>query len=233
MKTILLSLIFAFFISQNYAQCSESATNFGNNNATSAYNVSGDVTVTLNTNNTVTLNLGSNFQTSSGPDVRAYYVNSNGRTTAELNNTLINDLENIRFGTISFSGAQSFTATIPEETEVKDFDTVFFYCIDFNIYWDSSSIKPFNNATCDVLSTENIEFTRIKIYPNPATNKIQISNIDGNSTKISIFNVLGKQVFHQVKILENTIDISSFNKGIYLVKIDIDGKSKTQKLVIR
>ena len=70
------------------------------------------------------------------------------------------------------------------------------------------------------------------MYPNPAKNEIHISNIDAVSTEIRIFNVLGKQVFYQPKLTEKTINISSYNKGIYIVKLNVDGKTKTQKLVI-
>uniref|UniRef100_UPI003F6D80D8 T9SS type A sorting domain-containing protein n=1 Tax=Polaribacter sp. TaxID=1920175 RepID=UPI003F6D80D8 len=74
---------------------------------------------------------------------------------------------------------------------------------------------------------------KIQIYPNPAKDKIQLSNLDNLSAEIRIFNVLGKPVFYQNKSTKNTIDVSAFNQGVYLVKLTIDGKSKTQKLVIQ
>jgi hypothetical protein len=41
------------------AQCSRTATGFGNNTGTPMYNVTGGVEVVLNSNNTITLNLAS------------------------------------------------------------------------------------------------------------------------------------------------------------------------------
>jgi hypothetical protein len=232
MKKILLFLLFAFSFIQLNAQCSENAINFGNNTSTAAYNILGDVSITLNNNNTVTLNLESNFSTASGPDVRAYFVNSEGKTNEEIKNSLITSLDNFEFGMINSSGAQTYTAEIPTGKDITKFDTVFFYCIEFNVFWDSGSITPFSSANCSVLSLENNVLSKIDFYPNPAKNKIHFSNIEATSAEIRIFNVLGKQVFHQTKLASKTIDISSFKSGIYLVKIDIDGKSKTQKLVI-
>ena len=102
MKTTLLTLLLAFSFLQNSAQCTENVNEFGNNTSTQSYNVNGDVNITLNTNNTVTLNLGSNFNTAAGPDVRAYLINSEGKSTSELkliskNNTnaLIYDQNNL------------------------------------------------------------------------------------------------------------------------------------------
>jgi len=244
MKKTLLTLLLAFSLFQLNAQCTETVSSFGNNTSVASYNVSGDVNLTLNTNNTITLNLGSNYNTAFGPDVRAYLVNSEGRTTSEIksiskniNNALIfNDntlVDNFQFGLTSASGAQTFTVEIPEGKDITNYDTILFFCLDFGVFWDFGTFTSFNKNSCEVLSIENIQLNNIDIYPNPAKNKIQISNIDAISTEIRIFNVLGKQVFHQTKITEKTIDISSFNKGIYIVKIDIDGKSKTQKLVIQ
>ena len=60
-----------------------------------------------------------------------------------------------------------------------------------------------------------------------------MSNMDGLSAEIRIFNVLGKSVFYQNKNLEKPINISSLNTGVYMLKIDVQGKIKTQKLVIQ
>ncbi|QTD38818.1 DM13 domain-containing protein [Polaribacter batillariae] len=199
MKTTLLTLFFSLIFSQINGQCSENVTNFGNNTSITSYNISGNVSVTLNTNNTVTLNLASNFKTASGPDVRAYLVNRNGKTDAQLRNSLINNLDNFQFGLINSSGAQTFTVAIPSGKDITKFDTVFFYCLQFNAFWDFGSITPFNNNTCSVLSVKNTVLEKTKVYPNPAKNKIHIENIEANSAEIRIFNVLGKQVFYQKK----------------------------------
>ena len=232
MKKRLFTLLFTTFIFQIHAQCSENLRGFGNNPDNSSYNINGDVAITLNTNNTVTLDLASNFSTTSGPDVRAYLVDSNGISDATLATTLIANLNHLEFGLINFSGQQTFTIDVPQETDITKFDKVFFYCLEYDHFWDLGTFTSFTSNTCSVLDIETFNLNKISFFPNPAKNKIQFSNIDGFSAEIRIFNVLGKQVFHQSKITEKNIDISSFKKGIYLVKIDVDGKSKTQKLII-
>lgn len=233
MKTLLLSAFLSFSFLQINAQCSENASNFGNNTSTPSYNISGDVTVTLNTNNTITVNFANNFSTASGPDVRLYLIKSEGKSISELKNINPTTLENISFGLIDFSGAQSYTEAIPNNIDITKYDTVFFYCLQFTAFWDLGSFTPFTSNNCSVLDIDAFSINTIVIYPNPAKDKIQISKHNGFSFEISIFNVLGKQVYHQSKTKEKTIDISSLNKGVYMVKINIDGNSKTQKLVIQ
>ena len=72
-KIITLSLFCVFSILKSNAQCTSNGTSFGNNTSVTMYNVTGMVSVVLNTATTVTLNLGSTFATASGPDVRVFF----------------------------------------------------------------------------------------------------------------------------------------------------------------
>lgn len=72
------------------------------------------------------------------------------------------------------------------------------------------------------------------LYPNPASNKLNLTIKDYSEIqKIAIYNVIGKEVSN-FKINENlkTIDLSSFNNGVYIVKIfDKNGQSFSQSFV--
>ena len=57
----------------------------------------------------------------------------------------------------------------------------------------------------------------LKIYPNPASNKINIENVD--SEEIHIYNLLGKRIYSTIATSDLvTIDISSFKTGIYILQ---------------
>ena len=67
----------------------------------------------------------------------------------------------------------------------------------------------------------NAKANSIALYPNPAKDKLYISNISNlNNATIEFYDVAGKQI-HSEK-LNTQIDLSSFNKGIYLVKIHLE-----------
>jgi len=68
----------------------------------------------------------------------------------------------------------------------------------------------------------------IRIWPNPASNTVNITGVEMNS-EITIYSVLGKVVLQQ-KLNSNAINISSLSNGLYFLQI---GNSSTEKLIIR
>ncbi|TXE11990.1 T9SS type A sorting domain-containing protein [Seonamhaeicola algicola] len=104
-------------------------------------------------------------------------------------------------------------------------------------------VQPFNNekvATItftlqSVLNTSKNAFTNIKIYPNPANDKLFINNLK-NISNLEIYSLLGKlhKKLHIEKGSENLeIDISNLNTGIYLLKLNsINNVSVSKRLII-
>jgi len=106
--------------------------------------------------------------------------------------------------------------------------------------------SPFNNniiGTFKITLQSVLEINEIhnvnnvKVYPNPTNGNISISNIQNIELKtIEIYSVLGKLVKHiPVRQYPSklNLDLSQFNKGIYLLKVlYTNGASHTQKLVI-
>ena len=242
MKTLLLTFILALSFTFTQAQCIENVSNFGNNNQITSYNISGDVNLTLNANKTATLNFGSNFSTAMGPDVRVYLVDSKDKSISDIKNIKTNPsgdlifednslVDNIAFGLIGFSGAQNYTVEIPANKDISNYDTVFFFCLQFNQYWDSSSYNSFTNASCAVLSTNDINsLNKTSIYPNPTQHQFKVSNLNGTTSSIRVYNMLGEQIIYTEK--ENTVNVSDLKPGSYIVKISNNGKTKTEKLII-
>ncbi len=76
----------------------------------------------------------------------------------------------------------------------------------------------------------------IKLYPNPATNEININLGSEHNKKvdIEIYEVFGRLVSQNIYPDKNSdinIDISGLQAGFYLVAINIDGKTITKKFV--
>jgi PKD repeat protein len=61
--------------------------------------------------------------------------------------------------------------------------------------------------------------SRVRIYPNPASDNIHISG--PQQADIRIYNLLGEEVLYLNSVSEEKdINISTFNKGLYLVKVE-------------
>lgn len=75
--------------------------------------------------------------------------------------------------------------------------------------------------------------SNIKISPNPATKYVNIYSL--NAKELVIVDVVGKTIFTKTNITNSTttIDCSTFNKGIYFVKVvSTSGNIEVEKLVV-
>nr|WP_297307119.1 S8/S53 family peptidase [uncultured Flavobacterium sp.] len=91
----------------------------------------------------------------------------------------------------------------------------------------------------DDVSVDNKIFDKLSVYPNPATDVVNISadyaSIENAS--VAIYDMLGKQVYLNNSMFgfsnEGTIDVSSFSRGVYIVKISKDGKAESKKIILK
>ena len=68
------------------------------------------------------------------------------------------------------------------------------------------------------------------IYPNPSNNKINIKiRVNYYYLKLSIFTLCGKKIITASN--QKFIDVWTIPAGIYFLKIDIDGKTETRKII--
>ena len=87
------------------------------------------------------------------------------------------------------------------------------------------------NCSGIISSTTNIINQEINIYPNPNKGKLIISTSD-KITSISITNIIGKEVFSQIKFNDNSIDLNSFKNGVYFVSINTNKGAVTKKIIL-
>ena len=99
----------------------------------------------------------------------------------------------------------------------------------------SGHVRLFSNS--NVLSTENITIdsnNKFTIYPMPITNQIHIDlEKNTNHIKTQLYNIEGKLLYAQDynNTNEVLINTSSFSKGIYVLKLQLDNTQKTLKIV--
>src|SRR5690606_8649769 len=90
-----------------------------------------------------------------------------------------------------------------------------------------------------VLSVDEPIFQNtLKLYPNPSSGQITISNPNTlNISNIEIYSVLGNLAYQsELNTTANTfsLDLNTLNSGIYLLKITLEnGQTTTQKLIMK
>ena len=83
------------------------------------------------------------------------------------------------------------------------------------------------------LTSGDYEILDMMVYPNPVDgNYVTILSPVEGLKEIQVFTVTGRKVM-DTTINGNTLDVSSFNSGFYMLKVTINGQSKVSKLVVR
>ncbi|MCG2792529.1 MAG: M12 family metallo-peptidase [Weeksellaceae bacterium] len=79
-----------------------------------------------------------------------------------------------------------------------------------------------------VLAVQDVKKNNIQIYPNPATDFINISNIS-SKTKFEIFNV-GGQLVNQ-GMTDGKVNVSKLIKGVYILTVESNGEKSQTKFI--
>ena len=70
------------------------------------------------------------------------------------------------------------------------------------------------------------------IYPNPVTDgKVYIETVSGDVKNIRMSDMSGKKVF-SLNTADKELDLSRLPSGVYILNIEQDGKTATEKLII-
>lgn len=99
---------------------------------------------------------------------------------------------------------------------------------------NASAVTPVPVGTySNTLSTDSFKPTTFNVYPNPVSNGfVNISSPTSEAISVSIFDILGKQVLNNT-VSNNSLNVSTLNSGLYILKISQNGNSVTKKLVIK
>ena len=107
-------------------------------------------------------------------------------------------------------------------------------------------LRAYNGAT---VSFDNISFVSpgasvlsstsfnaidgLKMYPNPLKgDTLYLTSTANADMSVQIFDIVGKEVIKS-NVMNNTVNVSGLNAGVYIVKITEEGKTATRKLVIQ
>jgi pectate lyase len=77
---------------------------------------------------------------------------------------------------------------------------------------------------------QNIQSTKLTLYPNPVTDQLFLSSSDQKIKNVAIYNLTGALV-KSIKNEVESIDVSDLTSGNYLVKVTTNQGSFTQKII--
>jgi hypothetical protein len=103
---------------------------------------------------------------------------------------------------------------------------------------DTALVEVVVDPDCNYLSLGEEKLNELTVFPNPATNVINIANpSNSESLKVEILDMNGRVVLTDAKALANategTIDVSQLVKGMYTLRVYNEDGQKTFKVVIQ
>ena len=147
-----------------------------------------------------------------------------GAFETEATSTKVNEWEELTFDYNS--------PTLFPPVNNNDNKIVFFY--DFGIQGDGGLNSTFyidDVRFLEVLSNPTFTVPKVKIYLDSASNQLSIDAY-GEIQKVSIYNLIGQEVLTESTKGNNTIiQTSDLQKGVYIVKITVEGKETTSKFI--
>ncbi len=153
-----------------------------------------------------------------------------GDTASPLTATTGSNGTGLMWYTTETAGTSTTTAPTPDTSTVGS-----------TSYWVSST----NDSGCESERSEivvNVEETlgvndfnllsNITVYPNPTNGVLQVSNRNGIVLQLSIYDINGRLLLNKTSNQEiNTIDISTFSNGIYVLKMSTDFGEITKRVI--
>ncbi|MBK7965127.1 MAG: T9SS type A sorting domain-containing protein [Bacteroidetes bacterium] len=111
------------------------------------------------------------------------------------------------------------------------------------IYFDFNEPVITNTAKTDIVLftglAEQISTSELFVYPNPSSQEIniQVSNTQGKRISLDVYNLFGQKIksLFDGKIMSSELkqqfDISSLHQGVYLLQYNVDGVTKSRKII--
>ncbi len=75
----------------------------------------------------------------------------------------------------------------------------------------------FENITYGSLGIDDYSKNDFRIYPNPATSIINFKTTISEDVSLSVYDLLGKEVINTTLNLDNSLDVSRLNRGVYII----------------
>lgn len=95
------------------------------------------------------------------------------------------------------------------------------------VFYDN--IELYETST---LSVDDVFASNFKVYPNPAQDYIQIESRDVQVSSVEMYNLVGKKLISETNLVDSKLNISSLSTGVYLLKVNAEGRSLNKRIVV-
>lgn len=155
-------------------------------------------------------------------------------------NTFVDvDFEDVISLTATLADGNSLPAWLTFNSETKEFsgipDAVQVIMIKLiaTDEFGANISQEFKLTVKSAVSVSELTEDEVSIYPNPANDKIYVEIPNNNKSQLSIVDITGQELYSSpINSKKSEIDLRSFAKGIYFVKIKSSGKEVTKKIVL-
>ncbi len=125
------------------------------------------------------------------------------------------------------------TFDVPDSVNLGDFSYIIIQCVQADVLWGRTTLGQNEGADCATLAVENNAFDTMSITPNPMRDQFSIAGLTNQEAEIAIFDILGKRVYTQQQVTNQTIHIPSLRAGMYIMTISSGGQKTTRKLIVQ
>ena len=184
-----------------------------------AQSYSGDLTLTINTDNW-------------GEEVSWSVKDYEGNTIAgggnyPDNTTIVETIEMPEDSCYTFTLLDSY-GDGGGPTTLEDSEGTIIY--QTNGDYGSGESKNFGYQVI-ILGNSDVDLTGVVLYPNPANGAVTIANAE--NAQVTVFNILGQKTMETNNISNSeTIDVSNLQAGTYFVRIAKEGQTTVEKLIV-
>jgi hypothetical protein len=130
-------------------------------------------------------------------------------------------------GTIAANGSAQATVNFTIDNQLPHTGKLYVFSNDLN-----NELNILNVTVVVTDGVEENEAIHISIYPNPATDVLNIAS--ENISRVEVFNMAGQRVWEgQYSENEITIATSNWAPGTYMVKVSAQGTAKVEKVIVK
>jgi hypothetical protein len=141
----------------------------------------------------------------------------------------------LRVGTFRVTNTANYNLTPVICWNFSPISNLVYVIIPPNVVYTNVTDSIYHIPYCTITGLQNLRSTEndLMIYPNPATVKLTIDMLKPNACHtISIYNISGQLLIRQLtQQCKTIIDISGFNKGVYILKVSDTDTNIVKKII--